>query len=532
MNQSLLARIETLEQAHNSLSLIHVRKEGNSLFVNADTEDEKRIYIPTPSGEEFHNDSKNNVRLIMGPYGSGKSTACCAEIVRRTMEMPVWCNGIRRSKWAIVRNTSGELETTTLQTWLHWFHNLGAHTKRKKPVMTYEHTFKDDKGVCEIELIFLALDREDDLRKIRSLEVTGVYVNEASEVPQGTISHFKGRINRYPSQQMCSSYWSGIIADTNPPDIDHWIYKTFEEEKPNGYRIFKQPSGLTKIRKDEIDPNVEHVATTSGYYTANLNADNYKNLKPDYYLRMAEGQIEEFIKVFCMGQYGTVILGKKVYPEYNDDFHSANDMQYAGGIPISLFWDYGLTPACLIVQFLPRGQLRIMKEFVALDMGIKQFAENIILPYLSSQLAGFDIEHSDGDPSGTTARDTDESTCMQILTGLGIETFGAATNQIIPRLEAVKYFLNRVIDGQAAILISREGCPVLRKGFLGDYHYKRVAVVGEARYQDKPNKNRASHPHDALQYCALRYGSAELVNKKEIDTLKLIQSVMNRPFNL
>src|SRR3972149_8779581 len=74
-----------------------------------------KIYIPSKTGLLAHSDN-SFVRLIMGPYGSGKSTWCHNEIVRRTCSMPFWSNGRRRAKWAIVRNTSGELYSTTLQT--------------------------------------------------------------------------------------------------------------------------------------------------------------------------------------------------------------------------------------------------------------------------------------------------------------------------------------------------------------------------------------------------------------------------------
>lgn len=531
MNQSLINRLETLERAKENVSLVNVKRNGYELFVDAKLDDDKRVYVPTGTGLAFHQ-SEKFVRLMMGPYGSGKSTACCTEIVLRTLEMPAWCNGMRRSKWAMIRNTSGELESTTLQTWLHWFRCLGSFTKRQKPVMTYTHTFKDEFGICEIELIFLALDREDDLRKIRSLELTGAYINEASETPAGLLSHIKGRVGRYPAPSLGLDYWTGVIADTNPPDTDHYLYKTFEEAKPENYEIFKQPAGLLSVKKEELDPNVESITTASGHYIANIHADNYKHLKPDYYLRMAEGQNEEFIKVFCKGEYGSVILGKRVYPEYNDDFHSKNDMQWVEGLPIDLFWDYGLTPACLITQFTARGQLRVMKEFCAQDMGIKQFAESVVLPYLRGALKGFTVRYSDGDPAGAKRAETDEKTCTDILSGLGIKTQGAATNNLTKRLESVRYFLNRLSDGQPSILISREGCPTLRKGFLGDYHYRRIATAGEARYHDEPNKNKASHPHDALQYCAMRFCSAELVNKKHTDTERIVQAVSNRPLRI
>jgi hypothetical protein len=45
---------------------------------------------------------------------------------------------------------------------------------------------------------------------------------------------------------------------------------------------------------------------------------------------------------------------------------------------------------------------------------------------------------------------------------------------------------------------------MLRAGFLGRYELRRLQVPGEDRYTDEPNKNKYSHPHDALQYIALR----------------------------
>ncbi len=46
----------------------------------------------------------------------------------------------------------------------------------------------------------------------------------------------------------------------------------------------------------------------------------------------------------------------------------------------------------------------------------------------------------------------------------------------------------------------------MRKGMGGGYAYKRIQVVGDERYHDKPNKNRFSHPCDAAQYMMLGAG--------------------------
>lgn len=464
--------------------------------------DKDKVYIPTTTGQLAHS-CDDFVRLIMGPYGSGKSTWCVNEIVRRSCSMPRWSSGRRKSRWAIVRNTSGELQSTTLQTWLTWFGELGDIKKRQKPLLTYEHIFNDGNGFIELELIFLALDREEDLRKVKSLELTGVYLNELSEIPQGALSHFKGRVNyRYPSRSFCPEpYFSGIIADTNPPDVDHWIYKTFELNQFEGYRIFHQPPGLLRDK--------------DGKWHRNPNADNANNLADDYYLKLAEGQTEDFIKVFCLGEYGSVGFGKKVYPEYNDDAHSVDDIKAIQGEPIHLGWDFGLTPACVVVQMTPRGKLVVLKEYTSEDMGIKSFAEGIVLPGLARDFPYCKIGISKADPSGAKSDEImEELSCIGTLNALGITTTPARTNDLAPRIGAVRYFLNRMVDGRPGFAMVKHACPVLRRGFTKDYCYKRLSVSGEERYREIPDKNAVSHPHDALHYIAMEFARESILEDK------------------
>lgn len=517
MNHEYIKRLHALETHHERTIAWHISIDNDRTEILA--KPHNRYYIPSNTAREFHADD-SFVRLVIGPYGSGKSTLCCHEIVRRTCAMPYWFNGRRRAKWAIVRNTSGELQSTTLQTWLQWFGELGDIHKRQKPLLTYEHTFNDGLGVVELELIFIALDREEDVRKIKSLEVTGCYINELSEVPQAALSHFKGRVNhRYPSRAFCDAlYWSGIIADTNPPDVDHWIFQEFEQQKLDNYRIFHQPPGLLK--------------DSDGKWIRNPNADNAENLSPDYYNKLAEGQKEGFIKVYCLGEYGSIEYGKRVYPEFNYDLHSVESIEAIQGEPIHLCWDFGLTPACVVFQFSDRGQLRVLKEYTAEDIGIRTFAKGIVLPSLVRDFPYCKVGESEADPSGIAANDImEELSCIGELNSLGIITQAANTNDIDPRIGAVRYFLNTMVDGKPAFLISRIGCPTLIKGFQRDYCYKRKKINGEESYKEVPHKNYASHPHDALQYGCLKFASDYIVRnkvqKEEIDISNPVSSIFN-----
>lgn len=503
------AEFESIRSSYRTGTIRHIEYLGEEAHIYAS--DKTKIYVPNPTGKLF-DASGAFVNLIMGPYGSGKSTICVNKIVKHACNMPIWSSGRRRAKWLIIRNTSGELQSTTLQTWLTWFGELGDIRKRQKPLLTYEHTFNDGKGVVELELVFIALDRPEDVRKLKSIEATAAYVNEISEVPQAVLHHLVGRVNhRYPSQAFCSEpYWSGIIADTNPPDEDHWIYKDFENNASPNYKIFHQPSGLLEnadgsFQKDKY-----------GNYIQNPECDNYANLAKDYYEKLAEKRTEGFIKVYCGGKYGIVESGKRVYPEYNADIHSVPRLEAIQGLPIHLGFDFGLTPACIVIQITPRGQVRVLKEYVAEDMGIRTFAKNVVLPSLPVDFVYNKIGESEGDPAGLIGDAImEELSCIGELNALGIKTNAASTNDPDVRISSVRYFLNSMIDGQPAIVVSREGCPVLHKGFVNGYHFKRLSISGEERFQEKPNKNRFSHPHDALQYIVMKFASERIIDQKK-----------------
>ena len=148
-----------------------------------------------------------------------------------------------------------------------------------------------------------------------------------------------------------------------------------------------------------------------------------------------------------------------------------------------------------------RSRWVILDELVAEDMGIVRFSDIMkqkMAEYLPRQFIVF------GDPAGDHRVQTDESTPFQILRGRGINARPAPSNDVALRLESVNATLSRMVDGESGILIDPK-CINLIKGFDGGYHYRRMQVSGE-RYDEKPNKNRFSHIHDALQYLLLGAG--------------------------
>ena len=442
-------------------------------------------------------------RGLRGPVGSGKSVSCCIEILRRALEQKIGVDGKRKSRWAVIRNTNPQLKTTTIKTWLDWF----PEEEWGKFHWSVPYTHHIKKGEIDLEVIFLALDRPEDVKKLLSLELTGAWINEAREIPKSIIDACTMRVGRFPSMRDGGPSWYGVIADTNPPDTDHWWsilageavipdYITKQEAKmlikPDNWRFWNQPPAMTEVFDDD-----GHLHT----YDENKNKENGKNLTPNYYSNIIRGKTKSWIDVYILNKLGQIEDGKPVYEMFRRDVHVAkSDVAIMKDSPIYVGIDFGLTPACVFGQRV-RGRWLIIDELVAEDMGILRFSDLMkqkMAEYLPRNFVIF------GDPAGDHRAQTDESTPFQILRGRGISARPAPSNDVMLRLESVNVTLSRMIDGDSGLLIDPK-CINIIKGFDGGYHYRRMQVSGE-RYDEKPNKNRFSHIHDALQYMLLGAG--------------------------
>jgi hypothetical protein len=236
------------------------------------------IAYTTPPTVGAFMDSGAFVRVIVGPIGSGKSSGCIMEILRRAMEQAP-CEGVRRTRFAVIRNTYRQLKDTTRKTFEQWIPpNLGRWREQ-------DFTFEVDRRLPDgtrmfCEVLFRALDRPQDVKKVLSLELTGAYFNELREVPKELFDGVQGRVGRYPSKAQGGPTWFGVWGDTNPWHTGHWGYELFSKgERPEGFELFEQPSGLGD------------------------GAENVENLPPGYYARLCAGKDSEWVDEYVRGKY-------------------------------------------------------------------------------------------------------------------------------------------------------------------------------------------------------------------------------------
>jgi len=396
---------------------------------------------------------------------------------------------VRRTRFAVVRNTYRELKDTTLRTWLSWFPEEAfgtfGHTDMAHRI-ALEHA---DGTRVQAEVLFRALDRPQDARKLLSLELTGAWVNEAREMPLALVEALGDRVERFPAGREGGCTWAGVILDTNPPDTDHWWHRLAEEQKPEGWAFFRQPGGL--VEKD-------------GVFLPNPEAENLEHLPKNFYRRRVGGKSVRHVRVYYCGRYGFVQDGLPVYPEFDETRHvAAADLDPVDGLPLFVGLDFGLTPAAALGQRLPDGRWLVLDELVSQDMGMVRFA-GLLGDLLRTRYPGLSPEIW-GDPAGMQRAQTDERTPYDILRAGGLCARPTPTNDPLLRREAMAAALEREVDGRRGLVLSPR-CRVLIRGMAGAWRYRRLLVSGEDRYTDAPEKGRFSHVCEAAQYMLLGAG--------------------------
>lgn len=460
--------------------------------------------------------SPKRVRGLRGPIGSGKSVGCALELMRCASLQSPNRAGIRKTRWAVVRNTNPELRTTTIKTWLDWFPEETFGKFRWQPPYTHNiYVQLPDRTFIEAEVLFLALDRPQDVKKLLSMELTGAWVNEAREVAKSIVDAIDSRLGRYPSERDGGCTRKVLLMDTNSPAEDHWWgimagevtppeWMTQEEVdslvRPEGWEFFGQPGALIEDR-DEKGRRIG--------YRINPDRENSKGVNDAYYLDMVPGKNPAFISVYLLNNYASLFEGKPVYPTFRETVHMSPVPLIAADSEILVGVDFGRTPAAAFLQPLAGGRWVVLGELFAVNMGAKRFAE-LLKRYVARRGWSHHRMRFYGDPTGDDLSQSDETSPFSMFRAQGVPVLRAPSNDPSVRVEAVEQLLDRMSDGGPCFLVD-PSCTVLKAGFLGGYHYARIGISSADQWDVKPHKNRFSHVHDALQYGVLGGGEGRHV---------------------
>ena len=446
----------------------------------------EKIEIPydaIPTLSLFHR-SIEDFRCVVGPVGSGKTSAASMEICYYIPLHLLVEYGIKTTRWCVVRNSYRELTDTTQRTLMEWFPTGSLKAADNTYFVHGEEEIPADSGHWEkwtVEILFRSCDSAKDIKKFKSLDLTGFWIDESIEVADEVKRMLKNRIGRYPKK--CPVRYG--IETTNPPDVEHETYYQFAWNTP--------PPG----------PIVEKLPLEGheGFWQPPY--ENAANLRPGYYddLRKDYRDTPDWIDMYIEGKPGVLIKGKLVYNNFKRDYHVAKDFLAYNGLPLFVGWDNsGNTPAAVVLQVPAPFKAQVLAEYHTERLGIVDFTHMVNQAMQQRFPECKDIHHW-GDPAGAAEYSkreggfTSNKKLQEEQCGITVE---ASEQNFRARVESVDQQLAR-IDG----LLIDPRCTRMINGFIGGYHYpKNASIVGE--YLPNVVKNKYSHDQDALQYVMVK----------------------------
>jgi len=429
-------------------------------------------------------------RTILGPVGSGKTTGCIFELLRRAIEQAPAPDGVRYTRFAIVRQTLKQLKDTVLKDIEQWLEGICKYK-------VTDNTIYIEFGDVRSEWLLIPLENPEDVRRLLSMQLTGAWMSESIEMDPGVVPGLSGRCGRYPNAKMGGCTWHGVIADTNFPTEGSDWHRLFELETPSEWQIFKQPGGL-----DDDAENLDWLTQTPETMKLPLGHPDRRAQGRKYYQRLSEGNSPDWVERYVHARYGNDPSGSAVFrTTFKRGFHLGHNLTPIDGYPLIISQDFGRNPCALIGQLDHRGRLLVFEELASTDMGLELHIQRALRPALwDKRFIGRSV-YLIGDPAGRQRSTSYEETSFDLLKRNGFSCYPAPTNDIDKRIRAVEALLLQQEDGGPMLIIDEDRCPMLVRALSGMYRYakKRSGELNVLPDKTHPWSDLA----DALQYMCL-----------------------------
>jgi len=455
-------------------------------------------YIPPPTIKAFIKDFRYDdlfYNWIIGPVGSGKTTAIFFKLIYLAKMQEPSKDGIRRSKAVIVRNTMPQLKDTTLASWNYWFKDGEAGewiATDKKFILRYDDV--------ECEVLFRALDTPDDVARVLSLEVNFVILDEFVQIVKEVVEALSGRIGRYQLPDGTKPTVYGMWGSSNPDTEDNWWFDNLHNPEITTQIDPNNLEAYMALKDNGQDTPAHYYVQPGGLSEHAENLDHLPGRRR-YYENLIKGKSVAWVKQFVDAEWGFSASGKPVITSFNADIHIAKKpLIYNPNLPLIAGIDPGLKGSAVIFGQLDlHGRLCVLGECVQSGYGAVRLAKEIIRPYLARRFPGAKLVLAP-DPAANNRSQTDERAVVAVLRDFWpcvIES----NNRLPVRLDAIEYFSARLVDGgMPALLIDPVQCPILIRALKGGWRWELNAKKGGMIRGSEPEDNQYTHPGDAFGY--------------------------------
>lgn len=460
-----------------------------------------RTYTPEPCAAEFHA-SKLEIRAFMGPAGLGKTTAMVMDMFMMMCEQEPNDEGIRNTKWAVVRKTYSDLKRTVLDSWRKWFPQSICRIYETESPITAHIQFPLADGTTVVSKVyFFPMNRPETVEQIGDgLEVTGGWVSGATDIDESITLKIFERSGRFPMGHEGTCMGKRVILDYNPPPEGQYLHRWFEKEAPNDPEPFRKlfrfppvllphmPEGCTdpediEWRRNPFAEGVQH--NPAGYkYWEDMVKANRRDVN--------------YLKRMVCGDYAAKVSGKPVFPMFSYAIHvSKEPLKVLPGLPLMCGLDWGFMPGFVVGQ-IHKGCVRIYAELMPEDVTYGEFFSEHVVPLLRGQFQGHQVLIV-ADPAGQMRSNVDgRNRIISVQRDYGLRIIPGPTQDTFMRIDAGAHFIR-----QREGLLIDPSCKHLIEALSGGYRYEKNR--NNAGFKPTPEKDHHSNIADAFTYLATYY---------------------------
>lgn len=445
------------EAARGRFPQLHTDFDGflKHLLSDSKIAPENRTINPTQAAAIM---SKEMVKFYMGPAGCAKTSTGVASVLLRCLFEP-------GSHGLIARLDYNDLVGTTKKRAEEMLSRLppGILLDRSKTApeewKIAPIPYTDSKGrVHDEPSIIHFMGMKDN---IGSWDFNCAHLDEADEVGKEQAELISSRLRTMgvayydlplkptpedPLARDTTGYYSYTLT-FNPPDVTHWLYTA--------------ATGLNHKQ--------EKVEAPWGQLFVPNPRENIRNLPTDYYERMSKTLSRDQQVRLIKGEWGATFPGSPVYRQFSKSMHGKRGLTYPEGATLYRWWDFGYRHPCCIWAVVSRaGHIRVLREEMGENTEIRTFARHIKMmtkKHFPMAEAVIDI----GDIAVKQEKDTGSALAHLYAEDI---TMYYQQQSIEVGVTLIRHELERLIEGEPAIQIDTDHCPILTAALCGGYHMK------------------------------------------------------------
>jgi hypothetical protein len=280
-------------------------------------------YTPVPAAKLFHA-SPARVKLAVGGKRSSKTRTMTMDGVMLSFEFP-------GNIGLLARETYGETQDAIIDP-------LMSILPREVIASEPTNLHKSLQFTNGSRIYFRGLDEH---RKSKGLTLGWAGIDEVDAVTEEDLIQLDGQISLKDVRPV-------LMATTNPVGRDHWVYRRFVTDELPGYSYYRFPT-----------------------------MDNAINLPDGYVEHMLQTMPESWVKRYLKGEWGTIVLGERVWPEYSEKLHLYPELFYSPKVPVIRTWDFGNRMAVTFSQMRDQHGIDFLSEILKKHLTATQFAQGV-----------------------------------------------------------------------------------------------------------------------------------------------------------